>query len=136
MGESIHRVPCDHADQPHSLYYGVKDGGPPVPAVRHFDNQADALAAIEEEWPAGTAARDRLWLLKLFPTISGEAYTCYQWSPPPWSPPPRPAVQPDRTERLEKDRPRTSKYDVWEGLCSTIVVLTACLLILHWAGVI
>lgn len=29
-----------------------------------------------------------------------------------------------------------SKYDLWEGLCGTIVITTICLLVLHWAGVI
>lgn len=129
----VHRVPCDHADKPHTLYYGIEDGGPPVPCESRFDNQQDGLDAIEAAWPINSSARENLWMLKLFPTESGEAYTCYQWSPPP-----RPAVQPDETERLEPDGGGGPfAYEgFWTGLCGTIVVTTLCLLVLHWAGLL
>lgn len=78
---SIHRVPCDHADQPHTVYVGVEDGGPPVPIAHKFDNQEDALEF------AGAINRTRVWLIKVFRS-DNESYTCYRWAPDPEEPAP------------------------------------------------
>lgn len=76
MTTRIEHVPCDHPDQPHTVYVGIDDGGPPVPTAHNFDNQEDAIEF------ARAINRTRIWLIKVFRTDS-ESYTCYQWAPEP-----------------------------------------------------
>lgn len=78
---------CEHPDQPHTVWYWVEDGGPPVPNSATFDNLADALRYAEPGSRSASAYLLR-WI-KVFRS-DNEAYTCWRWeNDVPYEPTPR-----------------------------------------------
>jgi hypothetical protein len=104
MTTEIQKTPCDHHDEPHTVWWMEDDGGPPVPMERVFDDQADALqfaGFLKRDGKPEGPPKTLLWV-KVFRS-DNESYTCYQWSAP------KPAFEPDETVRIEQLPPRPAR---------------------------